>query len=286
MNQHLPLAYPAPAEALQNDAPEPLSADEFAALESILSYLRTRSETIPNWEFCEGFMAALICCRRQLVAEEYLPVLLAVPFANAVQQRHFMSLWTRRWQQVRLALDAKNTDLADAAAYQPELLDARADFAAACQSEVVEVVDARAAHATLAEESRPVLDVTKVPSFGQLWAKGFMAVVAAWPQDWAVSRNKDAIKWRASVLDLVAALTQDDSDAPTLLAFEDAEGPATVSVKRMKAVGDALWSVYNMREMWRALGPRIETVVKAVTPGRNDPCACGSGKKFKKCCGR
>jgi len=21
------------------------------------------------------------------------------------------------------------------------------------------------------------------------------------------------------------------------------------------------------------------------TPGRNDPCICGSGKKFKKCCG-
>lgn len=248
MNPHLPLAHPDPTEAVQNDTPDPLSADEFAALESILSYLRTRSEAIPGWEFCEGFMAALICCRRQLAAEEYLPVLLAVPFANAVQQRHFMSLWTRRWQQVRLALDAKITDLADAAAYQPELLD-------------------------------------KLPSFGQLWAKGFMAVVAAWPQDWAVSRNKEAIKWRATALDLVAALTQDDTDAPTLRAFEDADGPPTVSARRMKAFGDALWSVYNMREMWRALGPRIETVVKAATPGRNDPCACGSGKKYKKCCG-
>jgi uncharacterized protein len=53
----------------------------------------------------------------------------------------------------------------------------------------------------------------------------------------------------------------------------------------MKAFGDALWSVYNMREMWRALGPRIEAVVKTATPGRNDPCTCDSGKKFKKCCG-
>ncbi|MYM37516.1 UPF0149 family protein [Duganella sp. FT94W] len=25
--------------------------------------------------------------------------------------------------------------------------------------------------------------------------------------------------------------------------------------------------------------------VKAAKPGRNDPCPCGSGKKFKKCCG-
>jgi SWIM/SEC-C metal-binding protein len=28
-----------------------------------------------------------------------------------------------------------------------------------------------------------------------------------------------------------------------------------------------------------------KTVVLEKTPGRNDPCSCGSGKKFKKCCG-
>jgi uncharacterized protein YecA (UPF0149 family) len=27
------------------------------------------------------------------------------------------------------------------------------------------------------------------------------------------------------------------------------------------------------------------TVVKDKKPGRNDPCPCGSGKKYKKCCG-
>lgn len=29
----------------------------------------------------------------------------------------------------------------------------------------------------------------------------------------------------------------------------------------------------------------IETVRKDATPGRNDPCSCGSGKKYKRCCG-
>ena len=28
-----------------------------------------------------------------------------------------------------------------------------------------------------------------------------------------------------------------------------------------------------------------EPIVKGKQPGRNDPCPCGSGKKFKKCCG-
>ena len=27
------------------------------------------------------------------------------------------------------------------------------------------------------------------------------------------------------------------------------------------------------------------TTVLEKTPGRNDPCSCGSGKKYKKCCG-
>ena len=34
-------------------------------------------------------------------------------------------------------------------------------------------------------------------------------------------------------------------------------------------------------------GPKQETVVhKTAKTGRNDPCFCGSGKKFKKCCGK
>ena len=28
-----------------------------------------------------------------------------------------------------------------------------------------------------------------------------------------------------------------------------------------------------------------KSVVVDQTPGRNDPCVCGSGKKYKKCCG-
>ncbi len=81
------------------------------------------------------------------------------------------------------------------------------------------------------------------------------------------------------------ALTLDDTDPPPLAAYtDDPAAPPTVSERRMQALGDAIWALYNMRETWRALGPRIETVRKAATPGRNDPCFCGSGKKYKKCC--
>ena len=31
---------------------------------------------------------------------------------------------------------------------------------------------------------------------------------------------------------------------------------------------------------------KMNTIVKGKKIGRNDPCPCGSGKKYKKCCGR
>lgn len=30
---------------------------------------------------------------------------------------------------------------------------------------------------------------------------------------------------------------------------------------------------------------KVEPIQASKTPGRNDPCPCGSGKKYKKCCG-
>ncbi|EKE21092.1 MAG: hypothetical protein ACD_7C00360G0001, partial [uncultured bacterium] len=32
--------------------------------------------------------------------------------------------------------------------------------------------------------------------------------------------------------------------------------------------------------------PKQKPIINTNTVGRNDPCPCGSGKKFKKCCGK
>jgi len=34
------------------------------------------------------------------------------------------------------------------------------------------------------------------------------------------------------------------------------------------------------------MNPKQPPATRAETPGRNDPCICGSGKKYKKCCGK
>ena len=131
MNQTLP--------ALNDIEAVPLGADEFDEMDAILDELRSRYDETPQWEFCEGFMAALICCRRPIAPSEYLPVLLAIniegdaddgSFASAVQQQRFIELWSRRWSEVARALDAKVESLDDEAAYQPEVMDVRGAVAA------------------------------------------------------------------------------------------------------------------------------------------------------------
>lgn len=60
-----------------------------------------------------------------------------------------------------------------------------------------------------------------------------------------------------------------NADADYLFTIEEWDG--ILSADERKDIADK----------WR----RSRTVVKEKTPGRNDPCPCGSGKKYKKCCG-
>lgn len=45
----------------------------------------------------------------------------------------------------------------------------------------------------------------------------------------------------------------------------------------------------DISDVQRLLGVQVEntkTIVTEVQVGRNEPCSCESGKKYKKCCGR
>jgi uncharacterized protein len=54
---------------------------------------------------------------------------------------------------------------------------------------------------------------------------------------------------------------------------------------REQLLTDALYAVQDLRVWQIDHAPRPETVRAPVLPGRNEPCWCGSGKKFKKCHG-
>ena len=67
-----------PAASPADTPLEPVPAVLFDEIDAILDEMRTRYDETPQWEFCEGFLAALICCRRSIPQGEYLDVLLAV----------------------------------------------------------------------------------------------------------------------------------------------------------------------------------------------------------------
>ncbi len=247
-----------------------MGPEDFDSLDDILDEMRSRYDETPQWEFCEGFMAALICCRRKIAQEEYFPVLLGLgdggSFADEAQQEHFMALWTRRVDEVTASLDEEVESLDDERCYTPEL------------------IDVRGAVAAMSQEERDALGDEPLPSFAQVWALGFMFAVENWPEDWAAPRDKDAAEILNISLEAIVGMTEDDEGKPTISPLSD-DGPPSVSLGRLNYFGEAIWAVYDLRELWRSIGPKVEQVFKADTPGRNDPCHCGSGKKYKKCHG-
>jgi uncharacterized protein len=250
-----------------NTAPheQPLTPEDFDELDAELDMMREHDGKIPEWEVCEGFLAALVCSRREIAAEEYWPVLLGESF-QPMQHMEFVWRWRRRWREVAAALDAPVEALDDERAYHPEVLDLRGAVLA------------------LPEEERGETDLAATPSYGQLWALGFMEAVQAWPQDWAPPRDRDAAGMLEDALGAIGALTADDRAPPSVSLFAE-DGPPSVSEQRLEAFDAAIWAVYDLRQLWKSLGPRVETIRKDAEPGRNDPCPCGSGKKYKKCHG-
>ncbi|HEY1229684.1 MAG TPA: SEC-C metal-binding domain-containing protein, partial [Ramlibacter sp.] len=115
-------------------------------------------------------------------------------------------------------------------------------------------------------------------------AHGFLHAVHNWPDDWAAPRDREAADMLLDALDAVGELARPDTGPPVLNMHTEG-GPPSVSDQRFDAFGEALWAVYDLRQLWKSLGPRVATVRKAPEPGRNDPCPCGSGKKYKKCHG-
>ena len=283
MHDHAP-SPAAEAEDLSAAAPA-LEPEALQELDDMLDDLRTRGEEIPQWEFCDGFLTALACTRRAVPAAEYLPMLLGdgealeavagqplLPrlevFRDDVQQARFLELFELRLAEVRRQLDTDVKTLEDERSFHPEAMDIRGAVLSLPEEERAEAME----------------EGGELPSFGQIWALGFMFVVENWAEEWAAPRDKEAAAWLNDSLDAVVALTEDDTGTPSICMYDE-DGPASTSQERVEAFGEAIWAIYDLRQLWRSMGPRQETIVKGEQPGRNDPCPCGSGKKYKKCHG-
>lgn len=178
-------------------------------------------------------------------------------FKDEAQQARFLELALLRLNEIREQLDAPIKSLQDEAAFQPEIMDTRGALLLLPEAERAELAD------------------EEVPSLAQVWALGFMFVVENWAEEWAAPRDKEAAQMLDAAMEFIVNLTEDDDGEPELNLYDEA-GPASTSQDRLDAFGEAIWAVYDLRQLWRSMGPRVETIVKGDLPGRNDPAAAAA----------
>jgi uncharacterized protein len=112
---------------------------------------------------------------------------------------------------------------------------------------------------------------------GQIWAEGFVAGVELGHPSWDSMLFQD--KRAAEMISLIFALVEYDPDFP---------GNFITPKMRQKIMERLPVILQSVAAYWRnpdrPVPPR-EQLLRSTKVGRNDPCPCGSGKKFKKCCG-
>ncbi|MDX5364529.1 MAG: UPF0149 family protein [Pseudazoarcus pumilus] len=114
---------------------------------------------------------------------------------------------------------------------------------------------------------------------GEEWIEGFLQGLELWPTDWAGSvPHQDAEIVTETLQSVIRPWESADDEVP--------------DSTRLEWLNDAREAVTEIRARWLDLElaqpepvATEMSVATATAPGRNEQCPCGSGKKFKKCCG-
>lgn len=118
---------------------------------------------------------------------------------------------------------------------------------------------------------------------GVEWAEGFLDATLALAQIWTLPEDEEAhAVFEQSFKQIeVLMLPMDSDEFRAHVAASYPRGAPT----RDDLLAEACMSVQDLRMYWVDFAPKTPTRRVEAAPGRNDPCPCGSGKKFKKCHG-
>ena len=232
---------------------------ELAAFDAVCARLEGFDPDL-NYEYVDGWLTALAAGPVVPAAEVWLPRLCADTF-----ERVFAD--PADADQARAALQARLVVLL--AQLDPEVL-----------------LD----HPEAPRLSPLVTDVPEggeggsgLPPLGTAWALGFLdgcgEIAAIWPK----AEGERACAELEALLEVLDLLTETPGEGAydRLLAEQWPEHQPT----RDEMLGAAIFAVQDLRVFWLDNAPRPKTRHVEATPGRNDPCPCGSGKKYKKCHG-
>jgi uncharacterized protein len=124
---------------------------------------------------------------------------------------------------------------------------------------------------------------------GVVWAEGVLHGLTQLEPLWGLQMDDDLNEAMEELTEPVIALMLVPT-GPRMKAYlashESHDGAELPELpERDQLLADACYALQDLRVLLLDHGPRPETRRVEATPGRNDPCHCGSGKKFKKCHG-
>lgn len=223
----------------------------------------------PEW--IDGYLTALATSPRRIALDEWLPVMAGDAyeraFADPDDQHAARAALLARERVLVEQLDAGAIDEA------PDLLRL---------SPLMATWDAEA-RAQLVGDG--VMDADEAGELvtGGLWADGFFAAMRDFMSQAPPGAGDEELELYAQLLQHVHVLRLAETDAE--LAEHIASAYPKQGADRDVLVDEACFAVQDLRMWWVDHAPRPETRRVEKTPGRNDPCPCGSGRKYKKCHG-
>jgi uncharacterized protein len=134
------------------------------------------------------------------------------------------------------------------------------------------------------EDGAPVGDKEAIGALAP-WSAGFMTALVEFPALLeAVDADDEAARSMLGILRHLPLESDDDSEAAQRLESERSRLEEDVPLADLDdALAELVACVMDVADFSRPRRPFVRDAPKA---GRNDPCPCGSGRKFKHCHGR
>ncbi len=226
-------------------APE-LSASELEDLELFLS--QVQGGKIPNTDALDGFFAALACCPDLVKPSEYLPVVHSGKTEEGDLVFEDVDEAQRFMGLVNQHWNYVNYQLNKCEVYLPLIIeDDKREYA------------------------------------GEDWANGFLCGIDMRRGIWSELINSE--EHGGSIVPIMALAYENHPDSEMRPFKEPMD-----EKKREELIIGAAAGVMRMHAHFlgqrNSYLPDIKTVIRPHRKiGRNEPCPCGSGKKYKRCCG-
>jgi uncharacterized protein len=232
-----------------HDVSHRLTDKEFDRLEQLL--LRLDSKHAMNLEEVDGFFAALICGPEIVLPSEYLPEIWGFESSDA-------------------DFDFDNL----------EELQECLDLLMRHWNNIVETLSSGEIFLPVLQEDEDGV------AYANDWAWGFMRGVAMRNEAW--QELFDDEEHQGALLAILILFHEHDPDPE----MRPSKEPIGAQQRENLIVGAAVAvrMIYEYfaahRRMAATTHDKVEPRPKQSKVGRNDPCPCGSGKKYKRCCGQ